>query len=107
MSSIAVAIFVAILSGVEKMSGRNRAMSAVSFEPLAIPMQMTDDGVIRVSGTRVTIDPLVACFHEGATPEEMAQQYPVVPLADIYAVIAFYLRKREQVDAYLAQREQQ
>ena len=67
---------------------------------------MDSDGVIRVSQTRVTLDSIVTAFQEGATPEEIAQQYPSVPLADIYAVIAYYLRRYADIEAYLRHRRQ-
>lgn len=34
------------------------------------------------------------------------QRYPTVTLADIYAVMAYYLRHREEIEAYLDAREQ-
>ena len=52
-----------------------------------IPMVTGADGVIRVSGTRVTLDSILLAFNDGATPEEIAQQCPSVPLADIYHLI--------------------
>ncbi len=70
-----------------------------------IPLKTDKDGVIRVSKTRVTLDTIVAAFTEGATAEEIAYQYPVVPLADIYSVIGYYLRKKKQMDQYLKRRE--
>ena len=70
----------------------------------AVPMQATKDGVVRVGGTRVTLDTVVAAFEQGATAEEIAQQYPSLHLADIYAVIGYYLNHRSEVEAYLAQR---
>ena len=70
-----------------------------------VPLTLDPDGVFRVGGTRVTLDTLVTAFHEGATPEEIAQQYPALQLADVYAVIGYYLRRREEVDAYLRQGE--
>ncbi len=72
-----------------------------------VPVATDTDGVIRVGGTRVTLDTVVAAFHDGATPEEIAQQYPSLYLADIYAVIAYYLKRQSDVDAYLQQRQQQ
>lgn len=39
------------------------------------------DGVVRVAGTRVTLDTVVAAFEEGATAEEIAQQYPSLAFA--------------------------
>jgi uncharacterized protein (DUF433 family) len=72
-----------------------------------VPIETDSDGVIRVGGTRVTLDTLVAAFEAGATAEEMAHQYPSVSLADIYSVIAYYLRHQPEVRAYLGQRHQQ
>ena len=69
-----------------------------------IPLAEDADGVVRVAGTRVTLDTVVLAFQEGATPEEIAQQYPSLSLADIYATLAYYLRQRHQVEAYLQQR---
>lgn len=77
---------------------------AVSPEP--VPLASDADGVVRVGGTRVTVDTLVAAFHTGDSPEEIHQQYPSVQLADVYAVLAYYLRHIDEVDAYLDSREQ-
>jgi hypothetical protein len=33
-------------------------------------------------------------------PEKICQEYPSVGLADVYAVIAFYLGRRDEIDAY-------
>lgn len=73
----------------------------LSFEREAAPLQMDADGVCRVSGTRVPLETLLAYFQQGATAEEIADAYPSVPLADVYATIAYYLKHRDDVDAYL------
>jgi uncharacterized protein (DUF433 family) len=78
---------------------------STDIEKQTIPLGEDADGVLRVSGTRVTLDTLVAAFQDGATPEEIAQQYPSIPLADIYAVIGYYLNHRSSVDAYLRRRQ--
>jgi len=72
-----------------------------------IPLETDVDGVVRVGKTRVTLDTIVAAFAEGATAEEIAQQYPSVHLADVYYVIGYYLRRRSEVEAYLSRRRQQ
>jgi uncharacterized protein (DUF433 family) len=69
-------------------------------------METDSDGVVRVGGTHVTLDTVIAAFNEGATAEEIVQQYPSLGLADVYAVIAYYLRRRDDVEAYLAERQQ-
>ncbi len=69
-----------------------------------VPLRTDDRGVVRVAGTRVTLDTIVAAFQQGSSPEVIHDQYPSVSLPDVYAVVGYYLRHREQVDAYLAQR---
>jgi uncharacterized protein (DUF433 family) len=77
-------------------------LSAAALEP--IPLSTDADGVIRVAGTRVTLSTVIDTFLTGATPEEIAQDFPVLRLDDVYAVVTYYLRHREEVDAYLRER---
>ena len=70
-----------------------------------IPLVMDENGVIRVGGTRVTLDAIVYAFLEGATPEEIALQYPSLSLSDIYSALGCYLHRRDEVEQYLRQRE--
>jgi uncharacterized protein (DUF433 family) len=72
-----------------------------------IPFRVGADGVARVGGTRVTLDTVIAAFSDGATAEEIAQQYPSLNLADVYYVIGYYLRRPSEVEAYLRQRKAQ
>jgi uncharacterized protein (DUF433 family) len=74
--------------------------------PEPVPLVADRDGVMRVGGTRVTLDTVVAAFREGATAEEITQQYPSLQLADVYAVIGYYLRHQQPVDNYLRERRQ-
>lgn len=74
------------------------------------PLTAGADGIVRVRGRRVTLDTLdtvVSAFAEGATAEAIVHQYPTLALADVYAVIAYYLQQRAAVDAYLAERQRQ
>jgi uncharacterized protein (DUF433 family) len=72
-----------------------------------IPIVTGSDGVIRVASTRVTLDAIVAAFQEGATAEEIAQQYSSVSLADVYQVIGYYLRHSSELQSYLTGRRGQ
>jgi uncharacterized protein (DUF433 family) len=78
---------------------------SLEIETQPLPLMMDDDGVVRVGGTRVTIDTVIYAFLEGATAEEIAQQYPSLSLADIYSVISYYLNQSDQVNLYLQKRE--
>ena len=78
---------------------------AITDEPT--PLTINKDGVARVGGTRVTLETVVTAFNEGATAEEIVQQYPSLQLADVYAVFSYYLRNRSDVEAYLRRRRKQ
>jgi uncharacterized protein (DUF433 family) len=71
------------------------------------PLHAHSEGVVRVACTRVTLDTVVEAFLEGATPEEIQQQYPSLQLSELYSVIAYYLHNRAEVDAYLQHRAEQ
>lgn len=71
----------------------------------SVPLQVDPDGVVRIGGTRVTLDTVVTAFDQGATAEEIAQRYPSLDLADVYAVIGYCLRYRGEVDTYLRERQ--
>ncbi|MBE9010846.1 DUF433 domain-containing protein [Pseudanabaenaceae cyanobacterium LEGE 13415] len=75
--------------------------------PVAEPIPLVTDGfgVVRISKTRITLDTVVIAFLEGATAEEIKEQYPALQLSDIYSVIGYYLRHRSEVDDYLRERE--
>lgn len=71
------------------------------------PLIADPDGVIRVGGSRVTLDTMVEAFNDGLAAEEIVQQYPTLKLADIYGAITYYLNHREAVNEYLAQRQRE
>jgi uncharacterized protein (DUF433 family) len=69
-----------------------------------VPLSTDKAGVLRVAGTRVSLDSVVYAFDEGATPEEIAQDFPTLDLAAIYSVIGYYLQNRAEVEQYLVRR---
>ena len=71
-----------------------------------IPIETDKDGMIRVGNTRVTLETLVTAFNSGSTAEEIVYQFPILNLADVYAVITYYLRNRDTVEKYLDKRKQ-
>jgi uncharacterized protein (DUF433 family) len=68
------------------------------------PVRLDDGGVIRVGRSRVSLDLIVEQYESGMSPEEMTRAYDTLGLADIHAAIAYYLRHRDHVKAYLTQR---
>jgi uncharacterized protein (DUF433 family) len=78
---------------------------AVAAEP--VPLATDSDGVMRIGGTRVTLDTLVSAFHDGATAETIVEQYPSLQLAAVYTVIGYYLQHEAEVRGYLERRRQE
>jgi uncharacterized protein (DUF433 family) len=77
---------------------------SIAAEP--VPLSMNADGVALVGRTRVPLDSVVAAFKQGATPEEIVEQFSSLNLADVYAVISYYLRHQQEVETYLQQQQQ-
>ena len=71
---------------------------------LSIPLQTDEHGTIRVGGTRVTLDTIIARHAQEDTPEAIHEGFPTVSLSDIYAVIAYYLANKNEIDSYLERR---
>ena len=61
--------------------------------------------VIRIKGHRINLEDIVDCYHEGYSPEQIAQEFPDLSLEKIYATIAYYLRNKYNIDAYMTQLE--
>ena len=65
----------------------------------------TPEGPLRIVGTRLALDSVIHAFHDGATPEEICQDFPTLSLAQVYDLLAFYLNHREDVDRYLTEQQ--
>src|SRR5271168_4415219 len=65
------------------------------------PLRLDEGGVIRVGKSRISLDVVVEQYENGMTPEDMVRAYDTLVLADVHAVIAYYLRHRDEVRAYL------
>ena len=76
--------------------------SQVAFPDLLI---RTPQGTWRIAGTRVSLDSVIYSFWDGATPEEICQEFPSLSLAQVYGVIGYYLQNREKVDVYLKKQQ--
>ncbi|MCC6411585.1 MAG: DUF433 domain-containing protein [Saprospiraceae bacterium] len=72
-----------------------------------VPINTDEYGVVRVGGTRVTLESVITAFQMGATCEEIVMQFPVLELGDVYAVIGCYLKNRNDVESYLQEHEVQ
>jgi uncharacterized protein (DUF433 family) len=74
------------------------------IQAIAVPLFEDGHGGLRVVGTRVLLERIVHAFDDGATPEGIVQSYDTVRLADVYAVLTWYLQHRPEVEHYLRRR---
>jgi uncharacterized protein (DUF433 family) len=73
------------------------------FEVVSIPLETNQQGVIRVKGTRVSLDSILhAYYNEGATAEEIVLRFPTCTLENIYTIISWALNNPDFVSEYLA-----
>ena len=70
-----------------------------------VPLHQDEMGSVRIMGSRVTLDTLVAAFKKGNTAEQIQDSFPSLSLRQIYGAIAYYLDHQEDVEAYLEERQ--
>src|SRR2546428_9503998 len=70
----------------------------------APPLRVDEGGAVRVGNSRITLDLVVEQYENGMAPEDMVRAYDTLVLADVHAVIAYYLRHGDEVRAYLKRR---
>jgi len=80
------------------------AHAVQAFELPPVPLREDPHGIIRVVGSRVTLDSIVAVFDRGSTPEEVVQSFPSLALGDAYSILAWVVSHRSNVDRYLERR---
>jgi uncharacterized protein (DUF433 family) len=77
----------------------------LNIETDAPPLRANNDGVVYVGNTRVPLETVIWTYNEGASAEEIVMHYDALSLADVHAVIAYYLNHRDAVEAYLKEAE--
>jgi uncharacterized protein (DUF433 family) len=64
-------------------------------------------GVLRVGKSRVLLELVIQAHQQGTSPEAIVEMYDTLDLADVFAVIAYYLAHRAEVEDYLRKSEQE
>lgn len=70
-----------------------------------VPLSAWEDGSVRVGGTRLLFAVLVECFNHTDSIEGALRAFPDARPADLYGAVAYYLRHRDEVDAFMAARD--
>lgn len=74
-------------------------------ETMSMPLVVTEQGTIRIKGSRVSLDSIIHHFKLGATAEQIVQSFPSLSLGDVYSSIAYYLTHRPEIEAYMVEQE--
>ena|SRR6266404_4404835 len=78
---------------------------ALTLHADPLPLQIDDAGTVRVAGSRITLDVIIEDYESGKPAETIAQELDGLHVGDVYAILAFYLRHRNEVAEYLQRRE--
>jgi uncharacterized protein (DUF433 family) len=71
------------------------------------PLRVDEGGAVRVGKSRISLDLVIEQYENGMMPEDMVRAYDTLELADVHLVIAYYLRHRDEVRAYLKRRAEE
>jgi uncharacterized protein (DUF433 family) len=72
---------------------------------MTVPLRTDDNGAIRIGNTRVLLELVIHAYMLGETPESIVDSYSSLTMAEVYAVIAYYLTHRAEIDAYVRARD--
>jgi uncharacterized protein (DUF433 family) len=79
----------------------------ITPNPIDVPLWTDQDGRIRIADTRILLETVIHAFWQGESAEGSIDSYPTLKLADLYAVLAYYLTHRTEVDAYVRESDQE
>ena len=76
--------------------------TAVDIGTLIVSTPGTCGGRPRIAGTRMSVRSIAIDYKAGMTPEKIAEEFPHLTLAQIYAGLAYYYANQDQIDADIA-----
>jgi uncharacterized protein (DUF433 family) len=71
-----------------------------------VPLTPWEDGTIRITGIRITLDVIINQFKLGATAAQIYDSFPAASLKDISGAIYYYLEHTDAVEAYIREQQQ-
>ncbi len=57
----------------------------------------------RIAGRRLSVQQIAVLAKQGLTPQEIAQEYQNLSLAEVHAALAYYYANQEEIEGYLAE----
>ncbi len=74
---------------------------AVPIEPIAVPLVPHANGTLFVRDSGIPLERIIESYNAGSTPADIVDMFDTLRLADVFAVISYYLDHQEEVDTYL------
>lgn len=75
---------------------------STAIDTLLVRSPEVSGGHLRLEGTRITVNQIVVWYKQGYSSEEIADQYPQLTLAQVYAALAYYHANTAEVEADLS-----
>jgi uncharacterized protein (DUF433 family) len=104
-TSVTINLHVPVLCGVESILEQALAGAPGMITQIAALLVTSPDvcgGRLRIEGTRITANQIVVWYKKGSSPEEIAEMYPNLTLAQVYTALAYYHANKEAVETELA-----
>jgi uncharacterized protein (DUF433 family) len=76
-------------------------MPDLTIEPEPVPLRWDERGRLMIVGHRIALEIIVHAYRRGRSAEAIHESYPSLALADIYVLLAHYLRHQDRIDAYV------
>ena len=68
--------------------------------PFMVPFQLDEYGTYRVGNTRIPLERVIECYGRGDSAADIVHSFPDLRLADVFAVLSYYLNHVEEVKEY-------
>jgi uncharacterized protein (DUF433 family) len=75
-------------------------------EPLTVPFQLDEYGTYRVGNTRIALERVIESYRRGDSAANILDSFPDLRLADVFAVLSYYLNHEAEVNQYCRLQEQ-
>jgi uncharacterized protein (DUF433 family) len=80
---------------------------STAINTLLVSTPDTCGGRLRIDGTRVTVHQIARLDRQGYNVEAIAEQYPELTMAQLYAALAHYYANQAEIDAEFAGTEEE
>jgi uncharacterized protein (DUF433 family) len=70
-----------------------------------LPLHADEHGSLRIGNTRVMLEFVIRAHQAGLNAEQIGERFDTLELADIHAVLAYYLRHPMEIEEYMRRRQ--